>query len=173
MTEKQEKILEAAAELFGREGYHATSTNKVAKQAGVSEGLIFRHYTNKEGLLLAVIEDGKLRFKSLFSEIVMETSPKEVIRKTLLLPFEVKESEYEFWRLQFKLKWEFEQFDNSKMEPLQMALENAFKKLNYKQPELEAEFALHLLDGLASAILKGTLENKSKMKDFLLKKYDL
>lgn len=173
MTEKQEKILEAAAELFGKEGYHATSTSKVAKRAGVSEGLIFRHYTNKEGLLLAVIEDGKSRFKSLFSEIVMESEPKEVIKKTLLLPFEVKEIEYEFWKLQFKLKWEFDQYDNAKMEPLQMALENAFRKLNYKQPDMEAEFVLHLLDGLASAILKGTLESKSKMKVFLLNKYDL
>ena len=37
MTEKQEKILQAALQLFAKEGYHATSTNKVAKLAGVSE----------------------------------------------------------------------------------------------------------------------------------------
>jgi len=173
MTEKQEQILLAAAQLFGKEGYHATSTNKVAKTAGVSEGLIFRHYGNKEGLLQAVIDDGKERFKSMFADIVMETSPKEVIKKCLLLPFEVKESEYEFWRLQFKLKWEFEQYDNTKMEPLQNALTHAFSKLSYKAPEMEAELLLQILDGLASAILKGNLSDRAAMKTFLKNKYDL
>ena len=49
MTEKQEKIVQSALQLFAQEGYHATSTSKVAKHAGVSEGLIFRHFRNKDG----------------------------------------------------------------------------------------------------------------------------
>ena len=44
MTEKQENILKAALQLFAKEGFYATSTSKVAKLAGVSEGLIFRHF---------------------------------------------------------------------------------------------------------------------------------
>ena len=44
MTEKQESILQAALKLFATEGYASTSTNKVAKVAGVSEGLIFHHF---------------------------------------------------------------------------------------------------------------------------------
>ena len=48
MTDKQEKILQAALELFAKEGFKGTSTNKIAKKAGVSEGLIFRHFENKD-----------------------------------------------------------------------------------------------------------------------------
>jgi len=44
MTEKQEKIIKSALELFALEGYAATSTRKAAERAGVSEGLIFRHF---------------------------------------------------------------------------------------------------------------------------------
>ncbi len=62
MTEKQEKILQSALELFAKEGFHATSTNKVAKHAGVSEGLIFRHFGNKEGLLQAILAEGRARW---------------------------------------------------------------------------------------------------------------
>ena len=51
MTEKQENILNTALELFAKDGYDATSTSKIAKCAGVSEGLIFRHYGSKDGLL--------------------------------------------------------------------------------------------------------------------------
>ena len=41
MTDKKEKILNAALELFANDGYNVTSTSKIAKTAGVSEGLIF------------------------------------------------------------------------------------------------------------------------------------
>ena len=125
MTEKQEKILQSALELFAKEGYHATSTSKVAKHAGVSEGLIFRHYANKEGLLQAILDEGERRLKALFADIVMETNPNEVIRKTITMTDHIEPSDYDFWKLQFKLKWELEVSGDEKMEPLKMALTSA------------------------------------------------
>ncbi|MCH9685683.1 MAG: TetR/AcrR family transcriptional regulator; helix-turn-helix transcriptional regulator [Deltaproteobacteria bacterium] len=44
----------AALELFCEHGYAATSTAKIAKAAGVAEGLIFHQFGTKDGLLLAV-----------------------------------------------------------------------------------------------------------------------
>ncbi len=173
MTEKQEKILQAALELFAKEGFHATSTNKVAKFAGVSEGLIFRHFCNKEGLLQAILNSGERRLKSLFAEIIMETDPKEVIRKTITMTDHIDESEYDFWKLQFKLKWELEISGDKKMQPLKMALANAFSSLNYESPELEAELLLLFTEGLGAAVLKGSSINTEEMIQFLLKKYKL
>lgn len=173
MTEKQEKILQAALELFAKEGYNATSTSKVAKHAGVSEGLIFRHYSNKDGLLQAILDEGERRFKVLFVDIVMENDPHEVIRKTIEMTKQIDRSDYDFWKLQFKLKWELEVSSDEKMEPLKMALTNAFKKLNYEDPELEAALVLLFLDGLGSAVLKGSSVDSDTMINFLLKKYKL
>jgi AcrR family transcriptional regulator len=171
MTEKQEKIVQAALELFAQEGYHATSTSKLARVAGVSEGLIFRHFGNKEGLLEAVIKIGEQRLRDLYADIVLTTDPKEVIRKTVKMPFLVEESDYEFWNLQFKLKWELPGYDPGKMEPLQVALTHAFRKLGHESPELEAEFLIHALDGIGSALLKGGISNKEALKEFMLNKY--
>ncbi|MEM6542898.1 MAG: helix-turn-helix domain-containing protein, partial [Bacteroidota bacterium] len=56
MTAKQEKILNAALELFAHEGYNVVSTSKIAQKAGVSEGLIFRHFESKQGLLNAILQ---------------------------------------------------------------------------------------------------------------------
>jgi AcrR family transcriptional regulator len=173
MTEKQEKILQAALELFAREGYHATSTNKVAKHAGVSEGLIFRHFGNKDGLLQAILDEGERRFKALFVDIVMENEPHEVIRKTIEMTGQIDQSDHDFWKLQFKLKWELEVSGDEKMEPLKMALTNAFRKLNYAEPELEASLILLFTDGLGSAVLKGSSIDSEAMIRFLLKKYNL
>jgi AcrR family transcriptional regulator len=163
--------MQAALELFAQEGYNATSTSRVAKHAGVSEGLIFRHFENKEGLLQAILDEGERRMKALFVDIVMETKPKEVIRKTIEMTGKIDKSDYDFWKLQFKLKWELEVSGDKKMEPLKMALTNAFNKLNYDEPEMEASLILLFIDGLGSAVLKGSSINADKMIQFLLSKY--
>lgn len=171
MTEKQQNILKAALKLFASEGYNATSTSKVAREACVSEGLIFRHFVNKEGLLKAIIEDGEARARYLFTDIVMEADPKEVIRKTIELPFSVPSDDYEFWRLQFKLKWEMDYYNENTTKPLLMALTNAFSQLEYESPELEAELLVYITESVAGAILKGTLSDPEEMKRLLESKY--
>ncbi|OEF97483.1 TetR/AcrR family transcriptional regulator [Desulfuribacillus alkaliarsenatis] len=55
LSEKQLKIVEAAIEIFAEKGYSNTSTNEIAKKAGVAEGTIFRHYKTKKELLLAIV----------------------------------------------------------------------------------------------------------------------
>lgn len=52
---QQEKILDAAYECIGREGYAQVSLRQIAKKAGVAVSQISYHYENKEGLLLAVV----------------------------------------------------------------------------------------------------------------------
>lgn len=173
MTEKQEKILQAALQLFTKEGYHATSTSKVAKAAGVSEGLIFRHFGNKEGLLEAILEVGANKLKEIIVDIVMEADAKEVIRKSIELPASIKKGDYDFWKLQFKLKWELEINHDKKMEPLHMALSNAFRKLEYESPEQEASLIILYIDGIASSMLKGSSLDVHSMILFLSQKYNL
>lgn len=49
-------ILDAAARLFQQHGYAATTTNKVAKLAGVSIGTLYHYVPNKDALLYALAE---------------------------------------------------------------------------------------------------------------------
>ncbi|CAM5781836.1 MULTISPECIES: TetR/AcrR family transcriptional regulator [Brevibacillus] len=55
MTEKQRSIMQASIKLFATKGFHASSTAEIAKEAGVAEGTIFRHYKSKKDILLAVV----------------------------------------------------------------------------------------------------------------------
>ncbi len=48
-------ILHAAATLFLEKGYHDTSTAEIAKAAGVTEGVLFRRFHDKEKLLLELV----------------------------------------------------------------------------------------------------------------------
>lgn len=47
-----QRILDAAASLFGRDGFQGASMNAVAKAAGVSKGLLHYHFESKEHLLI-------------------------------------------------------------------------------------------------------------------------
>ena len=46
-------MLEAALDLFERQGYEATTVEAVASAAGVSHMTVFRHFPTKEALLLS------------------------------------------------------------------------------------------------------------------------
>ncbi|MGB0177166.1 MAG: TetR/AcrR family transcriptional regulator, partial [Owenweeksia sp.] len=129
MTEKQEKILDAALKLFAEKGFSAVSTNKVARAAGVSEGLIFRHFTNKEGLLAAIKQQGMEKAQSLLGSIVMHKDPKDVLRGILDFPFNIDKEEYHYWRLVYAMKWQTDEYDHTMSHPLRKIAADAFKAM--------------------------------------------
>ncbi|WP_149205031.1 TetR/AcrR family transcriptional regulator [Actinotalea subterranea] len=47
------RLLEAALDLFERQGYEATTTQQVAAAAGVSQMTFFRHFPTKESVLVS------------------------------------------------------------------------------------------------------------------------
>jgi AcrR family transcriptional regulator len=61
---RKETILEAATALFARNGFSATPTSAIAKEAGVAEGLIFHYFKSKVGILLCILEDVTERYLS-------------------------------------------------------------------------------------------------------------
>ncbi|MCC8449090.1 ScbR family autoregulator-binding transcription factor [Streptomyces rochei] len=50
-------LLEAAAQLFAEQGYAATSVNDISARSGRTSGAVYFHYTSKEGIAVAVVED--------------------------------------------------------------------------------------------------------------------
>jgi AcrR family transcriptional regulator len=51
------RLLDAAANLIARRGFHDTTIDAVADAAGISRGAIFWHFGTKDDLLNAVIDD--------------------------------------------------------------------------------------------------------------------
>lgn len=56
-AESRSAIIAAALELFARKGFSATTTDQIAKKAKVSKGLVFAHFTTKQEILLAIINE--------------------------------------------------------------------------------------------------------------------
>jgi len=52
--QRQQALLRAAAAVFGRRGYHETTTNAIAKEAGVSPATLYQFFPNKEAIASAL-----------------------------------------------------------------------------------------------------------------------
>ena len=55
-VETRDALLVAARELFGQQGYAATSTEEIVERAGVTKGALYHHFADKEQLFRAVFE---------------------------------------------------------------------------------------------------------------------
>ncbi len=55
-AQTREKLVATATELFLRDGYAATSLDKVADEAGYSKGAVYSNFANKDELCLAVVD---------------------------------------------------------------------------------------------------------------------
>jgi TetR/AcrR family transcriptional regulator, cholesterol catabolism regulator len=55
---RRHELLKAAAQLFRRKGFDATTTRDIAAAAGMQSGSPFYHFKSKDALLYAVMEEG-------------------------------------------------------------------------------------------------------------------
>jgi AcrR family transcriptional regulator len=55
---RRHELLKAAAQLFRRQGFAATTTRDIANAAGMQSGSPFYHFKSKDALLFAVMEAG-------------------------------------------------------------------------------------------------------------------
>lgn len=63
--ERQASIIAAAASLFAAKGFQGTTTREIAKTAGISEALVFKHFPTKRALYAAILAE-----KASFSELL-------------------------------------------------------------------------------------------------------
>jgi len=55
-AQRREQLLDCAAELFAERGYARATTAELARAAGVTEPIIYRHFSSKKDLFCALIE---------------------------------------------------------------------------------------------------------------------
>lgn len=91
-VETREKLLKTALELYTVKGYHSTTVDEIAKNAGLSTGIAYRYFKNKKDLLLAAISYGFTKIKELAG--VQETDLFGTDLEHTLTAFEKIHTEY-------------------------------------------------------------------------------
>ncbi|HEV2780132.1 MAG TPA: TetR/AcrR family transcriptional regulator [Actinophytocola sp.] len=69
---RKAQLADAAAELFGRHGYHAVSVNDIACAAGVTGPAVYRHFAGKRDVLAHVLRTGLEVFEQVSAEALAE-----------------------------------------------------------------------------------------------------
>jgi AcrR family transcriptional regulator len=82
MTSTRDRLIQSALELFTAQGVSNTTTRSIAERAEVNEVTLFRHFGNKHGLLLAVIEESSA-FRHLGESLLNRASPTDNISQAL------------------------------------------------------------------------------------------
>jgi AcrR family transcriptional regulator len=65
-ADRRSQILEAALVCFAKRGFHQTSMHDISAEAGISVGLIYRYFENKEAVISAMAD----RHKQEISEVL-------------------------------------------------------------------------------------------------------
>jgi AcrR family transcriptional regulator len=82
MSSTRDRLIQSALELFTAQGVGNTTTRSIAERADVNEVTLFRHFGNKHGLLLAVLEDASV-FRSLGESLLSHASLTDSISQAL------------------------------------------------------------------------------------------
>ena len=70
--ERKAAVLDCACGIFSSGSYRGTTTAEIARQAGVTEPVLYRHFESKRGLYLAVLEESWRRLRVVWEQAVAD-----------------------------------------------------------------------------------------------------
>jgi len=87
--DRQASIITAAASLFAKNGFNGTTTREIARTAGISEALLFKHFPTKRALYAAIIA-AKSQLSQLMASIEEAAEKRDDVRVfTLIAGFRI------------------------------------------------------------------------------------
>ncbi|TDN87485.1 TetR/AcrR family transcriptional regulator [Microbacterium sp. BK668] len=81
--ERREQIIQAAIAVFGARGYEGTTTDDVARTAGVSQPYVVRLFGSKESLFLAAMQESLDELMRVFREALEEEGSDRPVSKRI------------------------------------------------------------------------------------------
>ena len=152
----REAIISASLELFAKRGYSATTTEEIAKKARISKGLIFTHFSTKQDLLLAILDEVIDR---VLPDFLRDTDPRpaeERFRSLVNSWLELIKTKPLLIRLTLQLNLDEEYRKLMKHRGKQYfdvafaRLTKLFEQLGSDKPELDCFLLMFMFDGIVA-----------------------
>ena len=153
---RKAQIIKKALILFANEGYFNTSISDIAKATGISKGLLYNYFENKEALLnevvLFALKEGT--DLELSPEALSRLEPEEVFIKVVGGYFDLLKEKEELWRLTTSLAIHVSSIPSvhktikSVYEELTAEFEAIFTMMQQENPKSEAIKLGALMDGI-------------------------
>lgn len=75
VEDRREQILVVSSELFGQHGFAGTTTDRIAKAAGISQPYVVRMFGTKENLYLEVLDRARTALVHTLRSVITDPSP--------------------------------------------------------------------------------------------------
>ncbi|MGM0586958.1 MAG: TetR/AcrR family transcriptional regulator [Bacteroidota bacterium] len=162
--QRRSDIMEAAIQLFAHRGFEATSISQIAKKAGISKGLIYNYFDDKEALLDELIMGSIQKLSFMFeSHEVTEETAAEILKAYLLDIKNSVEAEPEYWRLYSQMGVQLidrtEDLEKRFANELEQYNKNMMVILGYLQPEVPTKRALAMFNATLDGLILHQLMN--------------
>jgi len=146
--------MNAALELFARQGYANCSIAQLAQHAGISKGLMYNYFESKEALLVRIIEDGISEILDYFDPNHDGVLTTEELEGFVSKIFSSIRENYQFWILYINIIFQprVKEFLEGKpfinvMDEFGPMLVQYFTKMGFKDPALEMLTFSALIEG--------------------------
>ncbi|MFD2637652.1 TetR/AcrR family transcriptional regulator [Piscibacillus salipiscarius] len=88
MNEKKKRIIQGSIELFAKKGFHTTSVQEIADQAGVAKGSFYNYFESKEELIVSIYDYYYATILERMKEAQQESDSREALMKQLQIYFD-------------------------------------------------------------------------------------
>jgi AcrR family transcriptional regulator len=153
-TETRGRIVHDALELFAEHGYAGTSVRMIAEAAGVSTGLLYTYFDNKQALLRAIFDESIADVRASFA-LADQAPPKQRLEQLVRGSFAILRRNLTFWKLSYGVRMqpavlaglgpELHEWTASIRRTLQGYLRDA----GVARPDVEAAALFALIDGIS------------------------
>jgi TetR/AcrR family transcriptional regulator, cholesterol catabolism regulator len=94
VEDRREQILDAAMRVFAQKGFSRATNRDVAQEAGITTGLIYYYFANKEALLQAVLETySPVKIMTQITPEMLEQPPEVLMPLLVMRVLGIAESE--------------------------------------------------------------------------------
>ena len=176
-ADSKHKIMDAAFNLIAKNGYEATSIAMIAKNAGVSKGLLYNYFTSKEELVKALVFGAMEEGDNVIGDL-MDSNPSTTLKNIFLWFFKEMRERPEHWKLITELTFKIEKFDfvhdivTSKMTEYVAFFEELLIQVGHENAKNEARVISAILDGIGfHALMMMEDYPLDEMEEYLIKKY--
>lgn len=153
--ESRQKILDAALEVFAKQGYHSSTVEAIAKTAGISKGLMYNYFKSKEDVLQELMIG---MMEALMCEY-MPLKPEEKFKEDDIINFinvgiDLVLEKPHYWKLYFSvvLQPDVMSIVFAKMmemgQPYMIAMIEYFKEKGVENPEVMMRYFSAVMDGI-------------------------
>lgn len=70
---RRQALVDVATRLFAARGYRSVTTADIAREAGVSEPILYRHFTSKRDLYVACLEESQRHLREKWEQAIAST----------------------------------------------------------------------------------------------------